>query len=111
MKLYHAAYLAIFLHFLRRIASNFISDGIERSLWFNFDVERISLRIHTSSNSVLLNAIKNKMIEHKFRRELLSIGKPKFGRTMELADTRVALPYFWKYTGEIREILAEFGIR
>ena len=108
---YHAAYLAIFLHFSRLMARNFISDGVERSLWFNLEVERISVHIHTSSNSVLLNAIKNRMIEHKFRRELLSIGKPKFGRTMELADTRVAVPYFSKYTGEIREILAEFGLR
>lgn len=111
MKLYHAAYLAIFLHFGRLMARNFISDGVERSLWFNLEVERISLRIHTSSNSVLLNAIKNRMIEHTFRAKLISIGKPKFGRTMELADTHAALPYFSKYAGEIREILAEFGIR
>lgn len=111
MTIYHAAYLAIFLHFSRRVVRNFISDGVERSLWFNLEVERISLRIHSSSNSVLLNAIKNRMIEHTFRTELLSIGNPKFSRTMELVDTRVAMPYFSKYAGEIREILAEFGLR
>lgn len=111
MTIYHAAYLAILLHFLRRIVRNFIPDGIERSLWFNLEADQISLRIHTSSNSVLLNAIKNKMIEHKWRNELLSIGKPKFGKTMELDDAHLALHYASEYIGEIREILKEFGLR
>ena len=105
-----AAYMAITLHFLRKIARNFISDGVERSLWFNLEVDRVSLRIHTSSNSVLLKAIKNKMIEHRWRAELLSIGKPKFVKTMELDDANIALHYASEYTGEIREILAEFGL-
>lgn len=106
-----ATYMAITLHFLRRIVRNFISDGVERSLWFNLEADRASLRIHTSSNSVLLNAIKNKMIEHEWREELLSIGKSKFIKTMELDDANLALHYASEYTGEIREILAEFGIR
>lgn len=111
MTIYHAAYLAIFLHFLRRIMRNFIPDGVERSLWFNIEGDQISLRIHTSSNSVLLNAIKNKMIEHEWRGELLSIGNPKFSKTMELDDANLELHYASEYTGEIREILKEFGIR
>lgn len=111
MKIYTAAYLAILLHFLRRIVRNFISDGIERSLWFNLVADQISLRIHTSSNSVLLNAIKNTMIEHEWRAELLSIGKPKFIKTMELDDTHLGLHYASECIGEIREILEEFGLR
>lgn len=91
MKIYHAAYLAIFLHFLRRIVRNFISDGIERSLWFNLLADQISLRIHTSSNSVLLNAIKNKMIDHGWSDELLSIGKPKLTEQPHLANSKMPL--------------------
>ena len=106
-----ATYMAITLHFLRRIVRNFISDGVERSLWFNLEADRASLRIHTSSNSVLLNAIKNKMIEHEWREELLSIGKSKFIKTMELDYANLAFHYGSEYTGEIREILAEFGLR
>lgn len=110
MTIYHAAYLAIFLHFLRRIVRNFISDDIERSLWFNLLADQISLRIHTSSNSVLLNAIKNKMIDHGWHDELLSIGKPKFTKTMELDDTHLASHYDPDCTVEILAILEEFGI-
>ena len=111
MKIYHAAYIAILLHFLRRIMRNFIPDGIERSLWFNLEADRISLRIHTSSNSVLLNAIRNKMLDHEWRRDLLSIGKPRFIKTMELDDPRLELHYASEYTGEILGILKEFGLR
>jgi len=112
MKIYHAAYLAILLHFLRRIVRNFISDGTERSLWLNLEGDQISLRIHTSSNSVLLNAIKNKMVdEHEWRDDVLSIGEPKFSKTMELDDTHLASHYDPDCTGEIREILEEFGLR
>ena len=110
MKIYHAAYIAILLHFLRRIMRNFIPDGIERSLWFNLESEEISLRVYTSADSVLLNAIKNKMVEHQWKDSLLSIGPAKFNKVMDLDNARLELHYSPEYISEIREILKEFGL-
>lgn len=111
MKIYHAVYIAMLIHFMRMILSKIIPDGVERTLWLNLNGDDISVRIHTSDNSVLLNAIKDKMIEHEWRDEVLSIGKPVFSRTSELDDPTLPCHYHNAYIMEIIEILKEFGLR
>ena len=111
MKIYHAAYLAMLIHFTRMILSKIIPDGVERTLWLNLRGDDISVRIHTSDNSVLLNAIKDKMIEHEWQDEVLSIGNPAFPSTSELDDPTLPSHYYDEYITEIIGILKEFGLR
>jgi hypothetical protein len=111
MKIYHAAYLAMLIYFTRMILSKIIPDGVERTLWLNLRGDDISVRIHTSDNSVLLNAIKDKMIEHEWQDEVLSIGNPAFPSTAELDDPTLPSYYYDEYITEIIGILKEFGLR
>lgn len=110
MKIYHAAYLAMLIHFARMILSKIIPDGVERTLWLNLKGDNISVRIHTSNNSVLLHAIKDKMIEHEWSDEFLSIGNPVFSSTLELDDPTLPSHYYDEYITEIIGILKEFGL-
>ena len=111
MKIYTAAYLAMLIHFARMILGKIIPDGVERTLWLNLRGDNISIRIHTSDNSVLLNAIRDKMIEHEWRDEVLSIGNPAFSSTTELDDPTLPSHYYDEYITEIIGILKEFCLR
>ena len=107
-KVYSAIYVAIFLQFLRGLLMKLIPDGVTRTLWLNLFSVDYSIRVYTSDNSLLLHAIRDKMIEHHWNPSHLSISNVAPRNTVYDADDPILdHEYDAEYAAEIRDILRE----
>ena len=107
-KVYRAIYVAIFLQFLRGLLMKLVPDGVTRTLWLNLFGVDYSIRVYTSDNSVILHAIRDKMIEHNWNPSTLSIGNVALRNTVYDADDPILDDeYDAEYAAEMRGIIRE----
>lgn len=107
-KVIAAIYWLIIIRFLLRLNEKFVFDGTEQVLWLNLKMQKLSLELYRSRNHALLNRIRDKMIDHEWNDDVLSIGTdPAYQRSFKLHDTELGRLYPHELQVEIQKLIDE----
>lgn len=97
-----AFYLSMFIGFLRNLYKKIVPMHPKHTMWFNLSYHRISIRMYTTSDTGILDRIKDELADAQYNIKMVSIDSHEYP-DIGLFDPDLEKIYGNKYLRELQD--------